>query len=247
MFQQLKLGQEVVDIVNKKKGIITAINEPVATVDFVIGQNLNTRTKTIEQRDVLLSNLYPANTQSNEQTNVHYQTEVDNQYNPYKDVQDFHIAFSHPVASVPTPMSPERASQRGGYKIEELVEFLWASVQGDEELTRKLVAQLKVDMYKALDKVIAKGSFPKEEVLLHQVDAVTDMNYFNYGTFAELGVDPRPIFKIVQSSNLSKLDSNNQPIIDPITNKIQKSENFIEPEPMIKAEIQRQINEKMGY
>ena len=92
--------------------------------------------------------------------------------------------------------------------MEELVEFLWSSVAGNEHETEKLVDELIHSIHKAKNKCFNKGEFPKEEILLNQTDALNDINYINYGSIVETGVNPKPIFEIIQKlicQNLEKM------------------------------------------
>lgn len=236
MFVKLKKGQNVVHVPTKRQGRVIDIKGAYATVEFIIGQNMIEKTRTTKLEDVFIQELVPYEKKRHS-------------YAPYFDVKEFHIKFGHPVPSEPTPITPERATQRTDYLIEEVVEFLWASVAGDEEQTKVLVDKMVDSAYKGMNKCFAKGAFPQEEILLHQTDALNDINYINYGSIVETGVNPKNIFSIIQNANLSKLGADGKPIIDPVTNKILKPEGWEEkhkPEPLIKKEIERQIKLAKG-
>ena len=82
-----------------------------------------------------------------------------------------------------------------------------------------------------------------EDPLIAEVDALTDLLYFTYGSFALIGVDPQPIFEIVHRANMGKLFPDGKPRYHPVTNKVMKPEDWQQkyaPEPLIKEEIDRQ-------
>ncbi len=75
------------------------------------------------------------------------------------------------------------------------------------------------------------------------MDALTDVSYFNYGSFAVAGVDPEPLFDIVQEANMGKLWEDGKPRFRDGDGKIVKPpnwENDYAPEPRLAAEIDRQ-------
>lgn len=232
MFQKLKRGQIVLHTKTNRKGKVINFEGFNVVVEFIIGQDQETLTRTTKLERIPSTEIRPVeNTRKK-------------QYNPFRDVTEFHSKFSHPVATSPQPISPNRAAQRADYLVEELVEFLWASVSGNESKFATLVSDLVESVVKAEAKCNEKGEFPQEEILLHQTDALNDINYINYGSIVETGVNPKPIFEIIQNANMAKLDENGQPILHPVTNKIMKPEGWEEnfkPEPLIKAEIERQI------
>ena len=85
-----------------------------------------------------------------------------------------------------------------------------------------------------------------KEPLIEQVDALTDILYFTYGSFSLLGVDPTNIFDIVHQANMGKLFPDGQPHYHPVTNKVLKPADWEQnyaPEPKIAKEIQRQIEQ----
>lgn len=235
MFQKLKKGQVVINTKTKQTGKVIGFEGAITVVEVIISQNKEEGTRTTKLERFNNVDLRPYNKPQ----------EKSKSYNPYRDVKEFHKAFNHPVAEVPTAITSERAQQRADYLVEELVEFLWASVAGDEIETEAMINELVRNAYKAMNKCFAKGSFPKEEILLHQTDALNDVSYINYGSIVETGVNPKPIFDIIQNANMNKLGSDGKPILHPETNKIMKPEGWEEkyqPEPLIKAEIERQRN-----
>jgi predicted HAD superfamily Cof-like phosphohydrolase len=79
--------------------------------------------------------------------------------------------------------------------------------------------------------------------LVDQADAMIDLIYLAIGTLVELGVQPEPLFQIVQDANMSKLWEDGKPRLNPDTNKVMKPPTFVRPEPLLQAEIERQIAE----
>lgn len=233
MFQQFKKGQIVFHTKTKRQGKVVKQEGASTVVEFIVSQDSEQGTRTTKVESILTHELRSSKPKRHS-------------YAPYFDVMEFHKAFGHPVAKVPAPITSKRMSQRAGYQVEEVVESLWASVDGKEEEFVKLVDVLLADVEKAKQKAIDKGEFNAEETILHQVDSQIDILYFTYGTLVELGVNPKNIFTIVQNANLGKLGADGKPILHPETNKILKPEGWEEkyqPEPLIEKEITRQIEE----
>lgn len=161
---------------------------------------------------------------------------------PYQMAREFHETFSPAPPEQPTAFSKERGSFRAGFKAEEIVEFLYGVAEGDEAAFNDLVEKLHESVDQAKNKVLAKG----EEILdplITEVDALTDLLYFTYGSFALIGVDPQPIFEIVHRANMGKLFPDGKPRYHPVTNKVMKPEDWQDkyaPEPLIKDEIDKQ-------
>lgn len=166
---------------------------------------------------------------------------------PFKMAEMFHQTFDNNRPQQPTAFSKEQVSHRVGFKVEELVELLYASSQAETaDFEEELDAMHRaIDL--ARDKIMAKEQVGSD-VLVEQVDALTDLLYFTYGSFSLLGVDPQPILEIVHEANMGKLFPDGQPHYDSITGKVLKPDNWVEdyaPEEKIKAEIERQKNERV--
>lgn len=168
----------------------------------------------------------------------------EDEYNPVADLAEFHKAFKYQRYDKPTALSAEEVFKRIVFIQEELIELLAASVETPEEFGNYM-DKLQVKEQEAFDKELPKtNSTGKSELdkLIDQSDALVDILYFTYGSADMSNVDLRPLFKIVQSANMSKLDDNGEPIYNEF-GKIQKSKNFRKPEPLIKEEILKQIKE----
>jgi len=161
--------------------------------------------------------------------------------NPYLQVTEFHKSFNHPQNDKPTPMDEETALNRAVWTAEELVELLYATVGGDEEDFHEIVDMFVNGIFEAEAKTIEKDPDVSDKVVA-QADALVDVNYFNYGSFAILGVQPQPLFDIVHEANMAKLHDG-KPKYRESDGKIMKPEGWTEnysPEPRIKKEIERQ-------
>lgn len=166
----------------------------------------------------------------------------------YHGVKNFHLAFGHPAPDNPQPILPTVAVKRASWTAEELIEFLHATVGGNEEEFLALMEDFNEAIDKAVDKQIAEGEYEvktPEEILVRQIDALTDISYFNYGSFVVAGVNPQPFFDIVQNANMGKLDrETGRPIIRQSDGKIMKPsywEAEFAPEPRLREELKRQI------
>jgi predicted HAD superfamily Cof-like phosphohydrolase len=160
----------------------------------------------------------------------------------YQMAKEFHGLFDPRIPKEPTAFTTQEASFRAGFKVEEIVEFLYASCQQETQPFETLVNQLHQDVEKAHDKVLAKGPQPADQ-LTGQVDALTDLLYFVHGSFALMGIDPTEIYKIVHRANMGKLFPDGRPHYDPVTNKVLKPANWqadFAPEQAIKKELERQ-------
>ncbi|MTB64424.1 HAD family hydrolase [Streptococcus sp. zg-86] len=161
----------------------------------------------------------------------------DSQFNA---VKDFHAKMDGRTQEFPLAYEPQSALYRADFKLEEIVEFLYATARNNEEFD-----EMTQKLHRALDKA-AKKSKQNERTadpLLGQVDALLDLLYFTYGSFVLMGVDPEPIFDIVHQANMGKIFPDGKAHFDPITHKILKPENWAEkyaPEPAIQEELVRQ-------
>ena len=96
---------------------------------------------------------------------------------PYEMACAFHEVFNPQQPEQPTAFSPELASRRAEFKVEELVEFLYSAANNDQVLFQQLVNGLKKSVDKAEQKVLAKGK-PVSDPLVEEVDALVDLLYF---------------------------------------------------------------------
>ena len=159
----------------------------------------------------------------------------------FNQVKAFHAVMDGDTQEKPLAYDSEYASHRADFKIEELVEFLHATVDKDEDFDR-LLSQL----HQALDKAASKAKtkpYPTNP-LVGQVDALLDLLYLTYGSFVLMGVDPEPIFRLVHQANMGKIFPDGKAHFDPVTHKILKPDDWEErfaPEAAIQEEINRQL------
>ena len=158
----------------------------------------------------------------------------------FNKVKAFHHLMDERTQEEPKAWDVKGATHRAAFKVEELVEFVRAASNSEEEFQ-----QAVQDLHQALDISADKVSqkIPAESTLVGQVDALIDTLYFTYGSFVLMGVDPERIFEIVHQANMAKIFPDGKAQFDPVTHKILKPEDWEEkhaPEPAIKKEIERQ-------
>lgn len=160
----------------------------------------------------------------------------------FNKVRDFHQLMDGQVTDLPQAYSMDMAERRASFKLEEIVEFLYATSEGDGTAFTQAILDLHTALDQAADKVKAKPQ--STSTLVGQVDALADLLYFTYGSFTLMGVDPKPIFDSVHEANMGKIFPDGKPRFDPITHKVMKPNDWEErfaPEPAIKRELDRQI------
>lgn len=95
-----------------------------------------------------------------------------------------------------------------------------------------------------------RAGFIEEEVdelleaedIVGQADAYIDIIYFAVGGLVELGIEPSGLWDIVQSANMSKLWPDGKPRLREGDGKILKPDGWVAPEPLLAAEVFRQID-----
>ncbi len=90
-------------------------------------------------------------------------------------------------------------------------------------------------MWEEIDEFIAAKTIEE------QADAMIDLIYFALGTLVEMGVEPENLFQIVQKANMSKLWDDGKPHFKE-DGKVMKPATWVDPEPLLIKEIQRQID-----
>lgn len=164
----------------------------------------------------------------------------------FNKVKDFHRVMDGDTIETPRGYTLSQAGHRADFKVEEIVEFLYAASQGDKtKFTQSLM-----DMHAAIDRAAHKvqSQEHKESPLVGQVDALTDLLYFTYGSFVLMGVDPQPIFETVHEANMGKLFPDGVAHFDPVSHKILKPDNWHEhyaPEKAIKKELDKQLQKSL--
>ncbi|MDQ0222781.1 putative HAD superfamily Cof-like phosphohydrolase [Streptococcus moroccensis] len=159
----------------------------------------------------------------------------------YQDVRDFHQVMDGRVPQKPVAFTIEQVVNRADFKIEEIVELVYATSQSEEAFDES-IAYLHDALYNAAQKTKMKGK-QGNSTLVGQVDALIDLLYFTYGSFALIGVDPGPIFEIVHRANMGKIWPDGKAHYHPKTGKILKPDHWerdFAPEARIAQEIDRQ-------
>lgn len=161
----------------------------------------------------------------------------------YNQVKEFHAAFGHQVGEEIKAIPEDVALNRACWTAEEVVEFLYATSNNDMDKFNRLVDCLLNAADYTREKLIQRND-AIENVLVSQMDALTDINYFTQGSFVIAGVKPQPLFDIVQDANMAKLWPDGKPRYREEDGKIVKPEDWVAPEPLLEEEINRQIGEK---
>jgi len=159
----------------------------------------------------------------------------------FNKVKTFHHMMDERTQEEPKAWDVKGATHRAAFKLEELVEFVRASSNSEDDF-QQAIGDLHQALDKASEKVLQK--IPAETTIVGQVDALIDTLYFTYGSFVLMGVDPERIFEIVHQANMAKIFPDGKAQFDPVTHKILKPEDWEEkhaPEPAIKKELERQI------
>jgi predicted HAD superfamily Cof-like phosphohydrolase len=78
------------------------------------------------------------------------------------------------------------------------------------------------------------------KTIVDQADACIDQIYFAVGTLVELGIRPGKLWEIVQGANMAKLGPDGKPLYHP-DGKTKKPEGWQAPEPLLEAEVKRQM------
>ena len=158
----------------------------------------------------------------------------------FNKVKTFHHMMDERTQEEPKAWDVKGATHRAAFKLEELVEFVRASSNSEDDF-QQAIGDLHQALDKASEKVLQK--IPAETTIVGQVDALIDTLYFTYGSFVLMGVNPERIFEIVHQANMAKIFPDGKAQFDPVTHKILKPEDWEEkhaPEPAIKKEIERQ-------
>lgn len=164
----------------------------------------------------------------------------------FNKAKDFHLLMDGSVIHTPRLYTIEEGGHRANFKVEEIVEFLYAASQGDHHDFAQAILNLHTAVDQAAQKVQRKPH--PESPLVGEVDALTDLLYFAYGSFVLMGVDPKPFFDIVHEANMGKIFPDGKAHYDPETHKILKPDHWeatFAPEPAIKKELDKQIQKSL--
>ncbi|HHV5991060.1 TPA: HAD-IIB family hydrolase [Streptococcus agalactiae] len=165
----------------------------------------------------------------------------------FNKVKSFHLLMDGETIETPRLYDSKEAGFRSDFKVEEIVEFLYAASQGNQEVFDQSIRNLHLAIDKARDKVISKDH--PETPLVGEVDALTDLLYLTYGSFVLMGVDPKPLFDTVHEANMGKIFPDGKAHFDPVTHKILKPDDWEEhfaPESSIRRELDSQIQKSLN-
>lgn len=165
----------------------------------------------------------------------------------FNKVKSFHLLMDGETIETPRLYDSKEAGFRSDFKVEEIVEFLYAASQGNQGVFDQSIRNLHLAIDKARDKVISKDH--PETPLVGEVDALTDLLYLTYGSFVLMGVDPKPLFDTVHEANMGKIFPDGKAHFDPVTHKILKPDDWEEhfaPEPSIRRELDSQIQKSLN-
>lgn len=166
--------------------------------------------------------------------------------NNFNKVRAFHHKMDGKTQNTPKLFTTTEASNRANFKIEELVEFIYATSAGNQEIFEDMISSLHSAIDQSVTKIQSKDH--NETPLVGQVDALIDLLYFIYGSFALTGLDPEPFFDIVHEANMGKIFPDGKAHFDPLTHKILKPKDWEErfsPEEAINREINRQMQKSL--
>lgn len=163
----------------------------------------------------------------------------------FNKVRDFHRLMDGETNNTPRVFGLEEASHRADFKLEEIVEFIYATASSREDF-----AAAMTNLHTALDKAARKVQSKEhpESPLVGQVDALIDLLYLTYGSFVLMGVDPSSVFNSVHAANMGKIFPDGKAHFDPVTHKVLKPDDWearFAPEPAIKREVDRQLRKAL--
>lgn len=93
----------------------------------------------------------------------------------FNKVKSFHLLMDGETIETPRLYDSKEAGFRSDFKVEEIVEFLYAASQGNQKVFDQSIRNLHLAIDKARDKVISKDH--PETPLVGEVDALTDLLY----------------------------------------------------------------------
>ena len=100
-------------------------------------------------------------------------------------------------------------------------------VKNKAEFPNEKITKLRYDLIR--EELEELGQAIKDKDIKEVADALTDILYVTYGAGHAFGIDLDKCFEEVQSSNMSKLDANGQPIYNE-NGKVMKGPNYFKPD-----------------
>ena len=111
-------------------------------------------------------------------------------------------------------------------KVKNFMETFGQEVKTKPSFSTDKINQLRYDLIKEELEELKVAMENKD--LLEVADALTDILYVTYGAGHAFGIDLNKCFEEVQSSNMSKLDENGNPIYSE-SGKVMKGPNYFKP------------------
>lgn len=152
------------------------------------------------------------------------------------DICKFHDAADEPMPAVPTILPVDSEAKFVAKDIEIISQTLkrYTANESDNLLLKRVSWMLEeiVELLRA-------------ETIENQIDALTDLMVFTLGTFTYMGLEPEKFLQIVTQANMGKIGDSGK-VLRNEQGKIIKPDGWHEkyaPEPLIKAEIERQREE----
>jgi predicted HAD superfamily Cof-like phosphohydrolase len=131
-------------------------------------------------------------------------------YNIFKDIRAFNTMYGLPD-EVGTPKMPNPG------RITQFLAILREELEEAEE--PRLV----------LEDEVGFSEDQEEAAMIEYADLLGDIVVFALSEGLRFGFPMDRVLKAIMDSNFSKLDSNGDPIVDPVTNKILKGPNYAPP------------------
>jgi len=100
-------------------------------------------------------------------------------------------------------------------------------VKNKAEFPNEKITKLRYDLIKEELEELGQAIIDKD--IKEVADALTDILYVTYGAGHAFGIDLDKCFEEVQSSNMSKLDTNGKPIYNE-NGKVMKGPNYFKPD-----------------
>jgi predicted HAD superfamily Cof-like phosphohydrolase len=111
-------------------------------------------------------------------------------------------------------------------KVKTFMETFGQEVKNKPSFSTDKINHLRYDLIKEELEELKDAMENKD--LLEVADALTDILYVTYGAGHAFGIDLDKCFEEVQSSNMSKLDENKNPIYNEL-GKVMKGPNYFKP------------------
>lgn len=134
-------------------------------------------------------------------------------------VNQFHLAFNHPIATTPTVGSAELRELRVKLILEEALEF--AAACGFE-----VIASTGSEQSKVASIYLVSIGHPD---LVEMADALGDLDYVVQGANLAFGIPSEEVMAEIHASNMSKLGEDGRPIYRE-DGKVLKGPNYFKPD-----------------